>query len=338
MAGGLVLGGANSKLGSSIGGALGNTFGKELAGGALGDALGKFSSALGPLGSIAGGVLGGALGGLLGSTKKGSATIGMGANGELVVTGVSGNSSSMKAAAQGGGNAAVNSIEQIAEHLGATIDASRGSVSIGQRHGDWRVHTTGRGVTKIKKGAVEFDDDYEAAVRFATMDLIKDGVITGLRDSTQRLLQAADDLETGLQRALDFESMFDRLKAYKDPVGSAVDGVDREFLRLRGIFTAEYAQLEELYGIERAAAVKEAGEKITASLKGLLDDLTINNDARSLRVRQAKPGRAMTASLVASPPGIPPPMTNSPMRHGPIWTSSSRSADRRRTISACLTR
>ena len=46
--------------------------------------------------------------------------------------------------------------------------------------------------------------------------------------------------------------------------------------------------MEKLYGIERANAVKEAAEKVTASLKSLFDDLTVGNDARSLRDRLAE--------------------------------------------------
>ena len=123
---------------------------------------------------------------------------------------------------------------------------------------------------------------------------MKDGALEGLRASTQVLLAASDDVEAQVQKALDFEDVFSRLKSYKDPVGAALDTLDKEFKRLQGIFeeagasAEEYAQLEELYGIERANAVKEAAEKVTASLKSLFDDLTVGNDARSLRDRLAE--------------------------------------------------
>ena len=48
-----------------------------------------------------------------------------------------------------------------------------------------------------------------------------------------------------------------------------------------------YADLEKLYGAERAQAVKQATESLTGSLRGLLDDLTIGNDALSLRDRKS---------------------------------------------------
>ena len=66
----------------------------------------------------------------------------------------------------------------------------------------------------------------------------------------------------------------------------------KEFTRLRSIFieagasAAEYASLEQLYASDRAKAVKEAEQAITGSLKSLLDDLGINNDALSLRDRR----------------------------------------------------
>lgn len=287
IAGGLLFGKSNSKLGSSIGGAIGNIAGKELTEGLTG-ILGKFG---GPIGSIAGGLLGGVVGGLFSSKPKGSAQIGAAADGSLDVIGITGNKSSTRQAAQASGSQVLQSVQQIAEALGATVDASRGRVSIGISGDSYHVDPTGQGRLKKSQGGIDFNDDYEAAVKYATMDLIKDGVLVGLRASTQRLIQQAQDLDQGLQRALDFESVFRRLKEYKDPVGAALDTLDQEFKRLQGIFkeagasTEEYAQLEELYGIERAKAVKEAGERVTASLKSLFDDLTVGNDARSLRER-----------------------------------------------------
>ncbi len=291
-AGGLLLGSGNNRLGSAVGGALGNEVGKALGKGAFGKVLGNLSSALGPLGSIAGGILGGALGGLLGGTKKGSATIGANASGELVVTGFSGNSASRQKAAGEGANSAISTLTNIAEALGGTLNAAAGSVSIGIRKGSYRVDPTGGGATKIKKGAIDFGEDAAAAVKYATLNLIQDGVIAGLKASTQRLLQSGTDLDAALQKALDFESIFTRLKAYTDPVGAALDSLDKEFSHLKavsneaGASAEEYAKLERLYGIERAAAIREAGEKTVASLKSLLADLTTNNSALSLRTRQ----------------------------------------------------
>lgn len=289
-AGGLALGNSNSKLGSALGGAVG----KE-AGEALGKLAGGFLGKLGgPLGSIAGGILGGAIGGMFTSAKWGTAAVTGNSDGDVSV---GGNKSAYRSNAGLAGTSIQSGLDAIAEQFG--VDVGGYNVSIGQYKGKWRVSTTGR-TGKLKGGSGRTDikdfgeDGAEDAIKYAIADAVKDGALEGLRASTQALLAASDDVEAQLQKAIDFEDVFSRLKSYKDPVGAALDTLDKEFKRLQGIFeeagasAEEYAQLEELYGIERANAVKEAAEKVTASLKSLFDDLTVGNDARSLRDRLAE--------------------------------------------------
>lgn len=252
------------QLGAGIGGALGQVGGEAL-GKALGSSLGALGSAAGPIGSIVGSILGSVLGSALSSTPRGSATIG-GAGGALGVTGTAGNSSARVAAATRSANGIIDALSSLADELGATIDPSRGAVSIGIRDGNFRVDTTGRGVTKTKKGAIDFGEDAEAAAYFAMMDLIKDGVLVGLREGTERLLKNAKDVETGISKALAFEGVFKDLQALKDPLGAALDNLDKEFERLRKIFAeagaaaGEYAQLEELYQLRRQEALERANQ------------------------------------------------------------------------------
>lgn len=247
------------QIGSAIGGALGKVAGDAI-GKTIGGTLGK---ALGPLGSIAGGLLGGALGSLLSGTPKGSATIGN-VNGSLGVSATAGNSQSRIAAASKSANAIIDSLESIASQLGATIDPSKGSVSIGIRKGSFRVDPTGKGATKLKKGAIDFGEDAEAAAYYAMMDLIKDGVLQGLRAGTENLLRNADDLEAGLAKALKFENVFKDLASLKNPMQFALDELTREFDGLRKIFAEagasaeEYAQLEELLTLKREEAIERA--------------------------------------------------------------------------------
>lgn len=286
-AGGLVLGQSNNKIGSAIGGAVGKEAGQAL-GKLAGGMLGKLG---GPLGTIAGGILGGAIGGLFTSPKWGTATVTGNSDNDVSV---GGNKSAYRSNAGLAGTSIQSGLDAIAEQFGADVGGY--NVSIGQYKGKWRVSTTGR-TGKLKGGSGRTDikdfgeDGAEDAIKYAIADAVKDGALEGLRASTQALLAASDDVEAQLQKALDFEDVFSRLKSYKDPVGAALDTLDKEFKRLEKIFeeagasTEEYAQLEELYGIERAAAVKEAAEKVTASLKSLFDDLTVGNDARSLRDR-----------------------------------------------------
>lgn len=281
-----------SRTAGAVGGILGSELGKSLAKGPLGSALGKLSGALGPLGGIVGGLALGALGKALTPTKVGSATIG-GSGGNLVITSTQGNSKSRIAQSSSSAGEAITTLERIAQALGGSVDASRGSVSIGVRDKNFRVDTSGQGNTKTKRGAIDFGTDSAAAIKFATMDLIKDGVITGLRASTQRLLQSGKDLETAIQKAVDFQNVFDRLQEKIDPVGAAITGVEREFTRLRNIFAEagasaeELADLEKLYSMERTEAIKEANERTLGSMKALLDDLRFGDNGRSLRDRLA---------------------------------------------------
>lgn len=282
----LVFGNKGSAAGSAIGGAIGKIAGDAL-GKTIGGTLGKFA---GPLGSIAGGLIGGALGKVFMGTKKGTATIG-GTGDTLSIASYGGNSKKFQQAAGTGADSAISTINRIADMLGAGVNAAAGSVSIGVRDGKYRVDTTGRGITKVKKGAIDFGDDAEAAIRAATMDLIKDGVLTGLKASTLRLLKQGKDLDAAVEKALDFESVFTRLKEYKDPVGAELDSLDKEFTRLQKIFreagasAAEYADLERLYGLERAKAVEEAVNRVAGSLKDLYSDLTVGDNGKSLRDR-----------------------------------------------------
>jgi hypothetical protein len=254
----------------------------------IGGALGAASGI--PGADIIASITWGFIGGLFKKTKSGSATIGN-LDGSLGISGTGGNSGKYIEAASDGAGGIISSINRIADALGGIVDPSRGSVSLGIRHGDYRVDTTGSGITKKNRGAIDFNEDASAAIAFATYDLIRDGVITGLRATTQRILQTGDDLDAALQKALDFEDVFSQLKEFRDPVGAALDGLDREFTRLKKLFqdsnatTQEYADLEELYNLKRAEAVKQASEQIIGSLKDLRDQLNIGDSGLSLRAR-----------------------------------------------------
>jgi hypothetical protein len=288
-ASGMLLGSGGSATGAAVGGALGKMAGKEL-GETFAKQLGSFAKHMGPIGSIIGGLAGGLIGKAFTPAKRGSATIDLDAGGNLKVASVSGNSTKFKQAAGDSADSAIATVERIAEQLGATLTGA-GSVSIGVRDGKYRVDTSGQGITKTKRGAIDFGEDAAAAVKAATLDLIKDGILGGLRAGTQKLLQNAKDLEAGLDKAMRFEAVFTSLKQHLDPVGAAVDEVEKRFTSLRKLFgeasasAEELAQLEQLYGIERKKAVEDASNAMTSTLKGLIADLTGNNDAFSLRTR-----------------------------------------------------
>lgn len=254
----------------------------------IGGAIGSFIPI--PGGQVIGSIIGGTVGGLFKKTKWGTSVVGENPSS----AGNSGGARDASTSAAGGIHGA---LQQIADRLGGEVGNYK--VSIGQYDGNWRVSTTGYGgklnykgnTGPSGKGLNNFGDDQQAAIAFAIRDAVMDGAISGISAAAQRLIKMDKDIDGQIQKALDFEGVFTRLKSYKDPVGHALDGLDREFNRLKKIFAeagasaAEYAQLEELYGIERANAVKEASERITASLRGLYKDLTIGDNGRSLRDR-----------------------------------------------------
>lgn len=257
-----------SGAGASIGGALGGAAFEEL----FSKTLGKFA---GPIGGIVGGLLGGTIGGLLKKTPRGYATIGGSAGSPLSITGTGGNSKSAREAGMGAAGEVIGSIESIAEALGGTYDASRGSVSIGRSGDSWHVDTTGKGRLKKSQGGQDFNDDYEAAVRAATMDLIKDGVITGISAAAQRELQAGGDLQKAIQKASLIESIPKLLKARTNPVAAALDELNDKWAKTvavlkEGAATAEqFADAEKLYQMERDDIMKAANDNLKEFINGL---------------------------------------------------------------------
>ena len=271
-----------AQTGSTVAG-IGNALGLGLSntGAQIGGAIGSLIPIPGGdiIGSIAGGVISKLFGG------KTAAAVIRGPN-DVTLRGADGKNFDK---AEGLAGTVISGLQNIADKFDANIGSF--FATIGTRGGEFRVNPTGDGLKK-KKGAVKFGDDEAAAIAFAISDAIKDGALLGLRASTMRLLQAGSDIEKQLAKAVSFEDVFKRLRNIKDPVGAAIDGLNKEFTRLKTIFqeagasVEEFAQLEELYGIERAQAVKDAGERISGSLRSLFDELTIGDSGLSLRIRR----------------------------------------------------
>lgn len=289
-AGQVFLGSKGNNLGSAVGGILGEVAGKALGKG-LGGALG---SAMGPIGSVLGGVLGGALGSAFSKVSKGYAVV----TNAGVTAG--GNNADLTASSKTSGTGIQAALNNIADQLGGSI--GNYAVSIGKRSSGY-IRVSASGSSRVadksfaKNGGSDllYDGKDEAeAMRVALLNALQDGAIKGIREGSQRLLKAGGDIDSALRKALSFEGVFRDLKAIKDPVGSALDAVNLEFRRLIDVFkeagasSAEYAQLEELYGIKRADAVRDANERILGSLKGLKEYLTVGSDFYSLRDRQAQ--------------------------------------------------
>lgn len=301
LAGGLVLGRSGNSTTSAIGGVLGEVAGKA-AGKAIGEGatglLKTLGGAAGPLGAIAGGLLGGVVGGLFGKGPKASGTATLtGVDTRALTTGTSGDTrnaaSSLATSVQSG-------LQQIADQLGGSVGAF--DTVLGVYDGKYRVRTSatgwnGKGGLNFSgssaMGLTDFGEDEAAAIRFAILDALQDGAIAGIREGTKRLLQAGQDLDKAVQKALSFEQVFKDLRASEDPVGAAIDTLNAKFTNLRKVFdeagasAEERAQLERLYGFERAEAIEQATQAMTSALRGLMSDLTTGDNGRSLRDRIA---------------------------------------------------
>lgn len=267
--------GAGAAMGKAMDGLLGSIGVKSSNTGAqIGGAIGN--AAFGPIGAIAGSILGGVVGGLFKKTKKASATIAAMA-GELDVASIVGNSAKFKETAGTLAGAVVDGLNKAASALGAEITNSL-NVSIGQRKDKFVVDTMGLGRTK-GSGTVSFASEAEA-IAYAIDDAIRDGVLGGLRAGTEKLLKGFGDLEDRLQKAVDFEGVFKALKADADPLGQAIDMLDKRFAALivtfqeAGATSAEWADLEKYYQLEREKAIKEGNAKALEAVNSARDQLT----------------------------------------------------------------
>ncbi|MDZ7894171.1 MAG: phage tail tape measure protein [Sphingobium sp.] len=265
------------------------------AGGVAG-ALGAFGAAVAAnqiIGDIFG-FKGGPLGiftGLISKTKKGSATLALDQFGALGVGSTRGNSKSRIAAASQGVGSVADALQSIADAVGADISGG-GSVSLGVRKKSYVVDTLGQGRTK-GAGVLNFGTDQEAAVRAAISEALRDSVVSGISDAAQRILQSGQQLEKAIEKAASIESIPKLLKARLDPLGAALDEVDRKFADLAktlqegGASADQIAQARQLWQLERDDTIKQIG---TASqgLKDFLQALRIGSDSPlSLRDQEA---------------------------------------------------
>lgn len=278
--------GKGARLGSAVGGLAGSSAGGGLGGGlgqVLGEefltkgldtvfkGLGKFA---GPLGAIAGGLLGGIIGGMLKKTPRASATVSIIA-GEAMETAIQGSSSQLKKIAGEMATGLLSGLDDIAASLGAQL-VGDASVSVGIRKKNYRVDPTGSGITKTSKGAIDFGEDKAAAIAFALQDAIKDGVLGGLSASLEKLITGDGDLQTQLQKALNFKGVFDDLAQRANPQQFDLDQIDKWRAGLDKIFAEagatadELAKLEELTGIKRTEIVdKYAQEAVDKQRKAM---------------------------------------------------------------------
>jgi len=287
-----ITGGKDDKLASSLGGVLGNVAGKSLAkpiegliGGVLGKTLGGFA---GPLGSIAGGILGNVMSGLFTSKQWSNATLGMNAYGEVTGAAGNGRGNSSIAAATGTANSVAKGVNQLADQLGAKILSMPG-ITLGTWDGKYRVADT----TTTKKLNYDnfgknvlhdFGDDQQAAIEYAIRYSISKAVVTGISKASQNILKSGQDLETAINKALMIESVPRDLKAMLDPVGAAVDDLNRKWqrtvdaLKEGGASAEQMTQAQQLYDLQ-LSQVKNSTASASQSLKDFLDTMKLGSSS-----------------------------------------------------------
>jgi hypothetical protein len=282
-AAGLVSSSKEAQFGGMAGGAIGEKIGEKVF-----KSLGDFA---GPLGSIAGGLIGGALGSAFKKVKWGASTISF-SDGEFSAGAARGNSGSAKQNATASANSVVNSLEGIIEQLGGSV-LSAPDITIGQRHGDFRVNTSGTSL-KVAKGAMEFDKDQQGAVEYAIKTLLAGAVIDGISDASKNIFKStSNSVEEMVTKAGLIEAIPKSLKARLDPVGAAIDALNDkwektvEALREGGASAEQMAEAQRLYNLE-LEDVKNTTRAASANLKDFLQELNLGGASPlSLRDQEA---------------------------------------------------
>lgn len=286
--GGAALGGLLGKGGGvtkgAIAGALGLTGYAALASGGGLASSAMLGTALGVPVIALGAILGGLIAAIFKKAKTGSASVSNGA------VSLGGNNSERRDKLGSAAGSISDTLAGIAAQLGGTLGDY--GYTIGIRKDEYRVSgSAGANVTSKNPGGLIYKGkDGDEAARIALLNAIQDGAIAGIRAGAQRLLAAGKDIEGQVQKALSFQSIFDRLQAHEDPMGYALSKLDREFANLRSIATEAgegMVEVEKLYAIERANVIEETNKRVTASLRDLYDSLTAGSDARSLGERRA---------------------------------------------------
>lgn len=285
-----ITGGKDNKLASSLGGVLGNMAGKELGkvaataiGGGLGKALG---SAAGPIGSIVGGILGNVVAGLFNSPKWSNASLSMNSSGQVVGTAGTGKGSAEIAAATGTASSVAEAVNSIVTQLGASI-TSLAPITMGTWDGRYRVadlsttkalHSKNFGPDVLH----DFGDDQQAAIQYAVAYEISHSVITGISEASKRILASGQNMETALNKVLMIEAIPKDLKAMLDPVGAAVDDLNRKWkitvdaLKEGGASAEQMAQAQQLYDLQLEQVINTTASA-SQSLKDFLDTLKIGS-------------------------------------------------------------
>lgn len=282
-----ITGGKNDSTASAIGGALG-----QVAGKALGSVLGVAGNVAGPIGAVVGGILGNVVSGLFQKVPKGQAGVTVNQYGEVKGGTATGTTADARAGAASLAGGVSNALQQIADMLGAKVTGST-DVQIGTYKGEIRVNDHGGAIGGVKgSGAISFGSEQDA-IAYAVSDALKDGVLSGISQASLKILQSGQDLNKAIQKALSIEAIPHDLKAMLDPVGGAIDDLNKKWkatvdaLKEGGASSEQFAQAQQLYELQ-LAQVKTQTASASQSLKDFLNSLKVgSNSPYSLRDQEA---------------------------------------------------
>jgi len=207
-------------------------------------------------------------------SRRGSATI----TNAFDDPSVRGNSSKYKDAALGGAQGVQASLLQISEALGGSLGSF--AVSVGMRDGKYRVDPSGKGITKTKKGALDFGKDEAAAYAAALGDAIKDGAIVGLSAAVQRAIGSSPNIDKALREALKVQEVEDLLSDLGGTMGRQFKDFERqaqERLRIAREYGFDVVALEKRTAEDRAKLVEDVLGARVGSLKALLSDISFGD-------------------------------------------------------------
>lgn len=268
-------------------------------GGAIGAAIGSFIPGIGTLlGSVVGTILGGLVGGLFGKAPRAFYDIKTDSTGAGVVSNPyarGDNQTANLSAAHSEAYAVTTALTALATGLHGNVVGGKSLGAIGLYDSQYSFDPVS-GSGNRQNFATE-----QEAVAAALRNAVQTGAIDGLRAGTKNLILAAGDFQTQVNKANEFNGVFADLKKATDPVGAAVDDVNTKFQHLKAVFAeagasaSDYASLQQLYDLQRAAALNTAQASTVSTLKDYLSSLTTSaSNGLSARDRQSAALTAFT--------------------------------------------
>lgn len=139
------------------------------------------------------------------------------------------------------------------------------------------VDTSGSGKTKIKSGAIDFNDDEAGAIAYAVMDAITDGGITGVSARIQKALASSDDLDEALEEALKVQEVEDLLGGLGATIAKefkSFEATAKERVRIATEYGFDVLAIEKKNAEDRAALIESLLEDQVGSLQKLVEEMT----------------------------------------------------------------